>query len=69
MLCEGEDRPFRRVSARSRHPRLHAGGKTLRCGVFENPIDLTKISDNLADAVRKRSALAEDNPDFANLPP
>src|SRR6266550_7685431 len=28
-------------------------------GVFENQIDLTKISDNLADAVRKRNALAE----------
>jgi hypothetical protein len=37
-------------------------------GVFENQIDLTKISDNLADAVRKRNALAEDDPDFADLP-
>lgn len=37
-------------------------------GAFENQIDLTKISDNLADAVRKRNALAEDDPEFADLP-
>ena len=37
-------------------------------GVFENQIDLTRISDNLADAVRKRNALVEDDPRFAKLP-
>src|SRR5438067_12853343 len=37
-------------------------------GVFGNQIDLTRISDNLADAVRKRSALAKDDPSFADLP-
>jgi len=37
-------------------------------GVFENQIDLTRISDNLADAVRKRNALAKDDPNFADLP-
>ena len=37
-------------------------------GVFENRIDLTKISGNLADTVRKRIALAEDDPAFADLP-
>lgn len=37
-------------------------------GVFENQIDLTKISDNLSDAVRKRNALAEDDPNLADLP-
>src|SRR5438270_8438819 len=29
-------------------------------GVFENQIDLTRISDNLANAVRKRNAFAKD---------
>ena len=37
-------------------------------GVFENPIDLTKMSDDLADAVRKRNALVKDDPNFADLP-
>jgi hypothetical protein len=37
-------------------------------GVFENQIDLRRISDNLADAVRKRNALIKDDPDFADLP-
>ena len=37
-------------------------------GVFENKIDLTRISDNLADAVRKRNALVKDDPNFADLP-
>jgi hypothetical protein len=37
-------------------------------GVFENQIDLTKISDNLDDAVRKRSALITDEPEYADLP-
>jgi hypothetical protein len=37
-------------------------------GVFENQIDLTRITDNLADAVRKRNALVTDHPNFADLP-
>ena len=37
-------------------------------GVFSNPIDLTKITDNLADAVRKHNALAEDDPSSSDLP-
>ena len=37
-------------------------------GVFENQIDLTRISDNLADAVRKRNALVKDEPNFTDLP-
>jgi len=37
-------------------------------GVFENPIDLRKMSDNLADAVHKRNALIEDDSSFADLP-
>ena len=37
-------------------------------GVFENQIDLTKISDNLADAIRKRNALVTDDPNSADLP-
>ena len=37
-------------------------------GVFENKIDLTRISDNLADAVRKRNALVKDDPNLADLP-
>jgi hypothetical protein len=37
-------------------------------GVFENKIDLTRIIDNLADAVRKRNALVKDDPNFADLP-
>jgi hypothetical protein len=37
-------------------------------GVFEHQIDLTRISDNLADAVRKRNALVKDDPKFAELP-
>ena len=36
--------------------------------VFENQIDLTRISDNLANAVRKRNALVKDRPNFAGLP-
>ena len=37
-------------------------------GVFENQIDLTKVSDNLADAIRKRNALVTDDPNPADLP-
>jgi hypothetical protein len=37
-------------------------------GVFENQIDLTKIRDNLADAIRKRNALVADDPNSADLP-
>jgi hypothetical protein len=37
-------------------------------GIFENQINLTRISDNLADAVRKRNALVKDEPKFADLP-
>jgi hypothetical protein len=37
-------------------------------GVFENQIDLAKISDNFADAVRKRNALGEDDPNLGDLP-
>ena len=37
-------------------------------GVFENQIDLTKVSDNLADAIRKRNALVTDDPNSADLP-
>ena len=37
-------------------------------GVFENQIDLTRTSDNLANAVRKRNALVKDRPNFAGLP-
>ena len=37
-------------------------------GVFDNQIDLTRISDNLADAVRKRNALTKDDPSFTDLP-
>jgi hypothetical protein len=37
-------------------------------GVIESKIDLTKISDCLSDAVRKRSALVKDDPRFAKLP-
>ena len=43
-------------------------GKLFDAGIFEIPIDLTKIRDNLADAVRKREALVEDDPGFAELP-
>lgn len=42
--------------------------KLCETGVFENQIDLTRISDNLADAVRKRNALVKDDPNFADLP-
>ena len=37
-------------------------------GVFRNEIDLTKITDNLADAVRKRAALVHDEKRFKELP-
>jgi hypothetical protein len=37
-------------------------------GVFQNEIDLTQISDDLADAVRKREALvADENNDPASI--
>src|SRR5205823_14465419 len=37
-------------------------------GVFQNEIRLTKINDCLGDAVRKRSALVDDNPSFKDVP-
>jgi len=37
-------------------------------GKFECPVGLRKIDDNLANAVRKRDALVEDDASFANLP-
>jgi len=37
-------------------------------GVFQNKIDFRKINDCLADAVRKRSTLAADCPEFKELP-
>jgi hypothetical protein len=37
-------------------------------GVFQNEIDLTKITDNLADAVRKRAALVNDEKRYRDLP-
>ncbi len=38
-------------------------------GPFRNiPIDLSKIDNRLADAVRKRKALVDDNPSFKDLP-
>ena len=37
-------------------------------GVFQNEIDLTKITDNLADAVRKRAALVHDEENHKDLP-
>jgi hypothetical protein len=43
-------------------------GKLHETGVFEDQIDLTKISDNLANAVRKRNALVKDRPNLASLP-
>ena len=36
--------------------------------MFRNEIDLTKITDNLADAVRKRAALVHDEKRFKELP-
>jgi hypothetical protein len=36
--------------------------------VFQNEIDLTQISDDLADAVRKRDALVADESKFKNVP-
>jgi hypothetical protein len=42
--------------------------KLHNAGVLENQIDLTRISDNLANAVRKRIALVKDHPNFAGLP-
>ena len=47
---------------------VHVSTLDENLGKFECPIDLTKIDECLADAVRKRKALVEDDARFADLP-
>jgi hypothetical protein len=47
---------------------VHVSTLDENLGKFECPIDLIKIDECLADAVRKRKALVEDDSRFADLP-
>jgi hypothetical protein len=68
MLCEvkavlsGGYLPDRRANVSMRDENL------ADTGPFTSEIDLTGISDGLADAVRKRRELVRDDSSFANLP-